>query len=500
VVIQRKKALILNNNMKMKIFWLVIILIVSNVCAQTTEWKVVWDKNAPTDSVEYYTIYRNIDSAPGFGDNIGTVPQPTNAGQDSVLYIDQNINPGVHYYYSIQAVDSSQRTSSLSSSADAAIPRILINSNITVPSNTTTAFSLNDAQYVQDPDNNYNQLDWSVSGGNQISVSINSSNTITIVTPEDTTIQETFEFSVADPDRFYHIKSVTISLTRVNSLPQITSLPSTTVIKNDPYQYNVNATDADGDPLTFSLIQAPDFLNIAASSSSSAIISGIPNDSDVGGHQVRILVEDEFGGSDTQNYVLTVQDTIGQGDFHTSIQVTAVQEGIMQIGWQTIESSRDYIEYGSDQNYGSSTTPESNLTTDHEQQISGLASNTLYHFQIVSENSSGTIYRSSDAVFMTPGGPNNEEKVRAFPVPYNANSPSGSGGINFEMPSSSDLYSLLIYNILGDLVFNISDVNGTYLWNVTNSAGNEINAGLYIYVVNKKNGDQVGTGKVVIIR
>jgi hypothetical protein len=477
-----------------------VIILLSSATAQTTQWRVVWDKNAAIDSVEYYRVFRNIGSAPGLSDEIGTVPQPTNINQDSVVYLDQNIESGVHYFYRVQAIDSLQRSSPLSPSADAAIPIILINDHLTLASNSIISFSLNDQQYVNDPDHSFNQLDWAVTGGTDISININSSNTITIETPEDTTIEETFQFSVVDPDSFYDVKSVTISLTRINSQPQIITSPVTSTIYNDLYQYEVIASDPDGDALTFSLTQAPAFLNITSTSDTSALISGTPSASDLGSHQVRLIVEDDYGGFDTQNYVLTVHDTTDGENFHQSIQISFLQSGIVQIEWQTIEPSRDYIEYGMDDYYGNSTSQEIDLNSEHEQQITGLVGNTTYHFQLVSENSSGIIYRSADSVFTTLPDQVEEQAVKAYPIPYNVNTQTGLGGINFELPSSSEYYSLYIYTILGDLVYAASDLTGTYLWNVTNDAGREINAGLYLYVVKKDNGDHVSTGKLIIVR
>ena len=490
----------LRTNSILKICLFANIFLVSLSFSQTSEWKVIWDKNAPLDSVEYYRVFRSVDSPPGLNDDIGTVPQPTNVNQDSVVYTDQTINRGVHYFYRVQAIDSLQRTSSLSESEDAAIPFILIDENLVLASNSVISFSLNNAQYVDDPDHAFNQLEWAVTGGNEITININASNTITINTPEDTTVQETFQFSVADPDSFYDVKSVTISLTRINSEPQIISSPVTSIIYDDLYQYEVVASDPDGDALTFSLTQAPAFLNITSTSDTSALISGTPSASNLGSHQVRVLVEDDYGGSDTQNYVLTVNDTTNGEEFHQSIQISFVQGGVVQIEWQTKQSSRDYIEYGLDDFYGNSTPQELDLSTSHQQQISGLSENTTYHFQIVSENSSGIIYRSNDSVFTTLPHQVDRQNVKAYPIPYNVNTQSGTGGIYFELPSSAELYSLFIYTILGDLVYSASDLTGTYLWNATNSSGKGINAGLYLYVVKKANGDQVSSGKLIIVR
>jgi len=60
---------------------------------------------------------------------------------------------------------------------------------------------------------------------------------------------------------------------------------------------------------------------------------------------------------------------------------------------------------------------------------------------------------------------------------------------------------LLIFNMMGDLVFEVENLGEVkYRWDVKNNSGRNINAGLYIFQVRTINGSKIDSGKVVIIR
>jgi len=88
----------------------------------------------------------------------------------------------------------------------------------------------------------------------------------------------------------------------VNHAPQITSVAVTTAIAGQAYNYDVEATDEDGDVLAFFLDIFPTGMTI---NSTSGLISWVPTDEQVGDHQVKVKVTD---GKDPvyQEYTLTV--------------------------------------------------------------------------------------------------------------------------------------------------------------------------------------------------
>jgi hypothetical protein len=89
----------------------------------------------------------------------------------------------------------------------------------------------------------------------------------------------------------------------VNYAPEIVTLPVTTTIADNLYQYDVHAIDLNGDVLTYSLTTSPSGMTINAST---GLIQWTPTGAQVGTHAVTVSVSDGNGGSDTQNFNLIV--------------------------------------------------------------------------------------------------------------------------------------------------------------------------------------------------
>jgi hypothetical protein len=71
------------------------------------------------------------------------------------------------------------------------------------------------------------------------------------------------------------------------------------------------------------------------------------------------------------------------------------------IGWSTDEGATSQVEYGTTPSYGSSSVLDPALLISHTQSITGLLSNTLYHYRVISLNGTGNTSVSGDYVFTT---------------------------------------------------------------------------------------------------
>lgn len=71
------------------------------------------------------------------------------------------------------------------------------------------------------------------------------------------------------------------------------------------------------------------------------------------------------------------------------------------ITWITDQQANTQVLYGQTTNYNASSTLNSALSTAHTSFLGGLTPNTMYHFQLVSSNASGTMATSSDMTFTT---------------------------------------------------------------------------------------------------
>jgi RHS repeat-associated protein len=87
----------------------------------------------------------------------------------------------------------------------------------------------------------------------------------------------------------------------VNNAPQITTSPLLTATAGASYRYDVDASDADGDTLTYSLTVYPTGMIIDAHSGQ---ISWTPDADQTGTQSVSVSVTDAKGGSDSQSYTI----------------------------------------------------------------------------------------------------------------------------------------------------------------------------------------------------
>ncbi|MBI5405101.1 MAG: family 43 glycosylhydrolase [Candidatus Kerfeldbacteria bacterium] len=71
------------------------------------------------------------------------------------------------------------------------------------------------------------------------------------------------------------------------------------------------------------------------------------------------------------------------------------------ISWSTSAGGTTQLEYGLTTAYGTTTTEETALATQHSVALSGLISSTTYHFRAISRDAGGNISRSADGTFTT---------------------------------------------------------------------------------------------------
>jgi hypothetical protein len=111
-----------------------------------------------------------------------------------------------------------------------------------------------------------------------------------------------------------------LNLTLPNYPPVITSVPEETAYEKSLYEYKIEATDPNNDPLTYALLQHPQGMAM-----SNAIITWTPEKKDAGLHNITILVSDGILNA-TQEYVLEVIE-INNAPVITSMPKTDATEG-----------------------------------------------------------------------------------------------------------------------------------------------------------------------------
>ncbi len=104
-------------------------------------------------------------------------------------------------------------------------------------------------------------------------------------------------------------QSFPITVEEINTAPEFTSTPVTSIIEGDLYVYYVAAEDANGDDLTFSSTLLPDWLVFDVIT---GVLHGTPNSGDIGDHNVTLSVSDRELTTD-QNFTITVEFESGVG-------------------------------------------------------------------------------------------------------------------------------------------------------------------------------------------
>lgn len=91
---------------------------------------------------------------------------------------------------------------------------------------------------------------------------------------------------------------------KLNAPPVITSVPKVEALIGKPYSYPVTATDADGDSLSYRLVEGP--AGMTMPDSAAGILAWTPTAADQGNHTVVVEANDGRGGVATQRYTLSV--------------------------------------------------------------------------------------------------------------------------------------------------------------------------------------------------
>ena len=84
----------------------------------------------------------------------------------------------------------------------------------------------------------------------------------------------------------------------------------------------------------------------------------------------------------------------------SNISVSDITDSEAKFTWTTNVAANSIVQYGTSTSYGSTKT-DSTSTTSHSVTLTGLSTNTTYHYKLQSTGSSGTTGESSDGTFFT---------------------------------------------------------------------------------------------------
>ncbi|WP_444994436.1 putative Ig domain-containing protein [Aliikangiella sp. IMCC44359] len=129
--------------------------------------------------------------------------------------------------------------------------------------------------------------------------------------------------SATDSNEESDVQTFTIAVeVQANNSPSIISSPKTSTQPASVYRYLIDATDADDDVLSYTLVDGPTGIVVSAVSGA---LTWTPQDSDRGAHLITVSVNDGKGGEDFQTYTLTVGSQNNQSPVITSTPIKTTQ-------------------------------------------------------------------------------------------------------------------------------------------------------------------------------
>ncbi len=130
----------------------------------------------------------------------------------------------------------------------------------------------------------------------------------------------------------------TLTVLNVNDPPTITTSDITSAIQGVLYIVEYNATDPDGDSLTWTLKTNASWITLAGST-----IYGVPSNADVGIFWVNISVSDGHGGIAWHNFTLIVQNVNDPPTITTKDVDTATQDVLYSVTYNATDPDGDSL-------------------------------------------------------------------------------------------------------------------------------------------------------------
>ncbi|MBD3226424.1 MAG: T9SS type A sorting domain-containing protein, partial [Caldithrix sp.] len=352
---------------------------------------------------------------------------------------------------------------------------------------------------VTDPDDDNDELTWLVSTNGPIELDLNDDTRIlTLMPPADWNGQNDIFLQAEDPNGNIAFDTLQVHVLNINDKPVVDHPGDIFIYENTTYSLNLKDYIWDGDG--YDDLETLELEPLRGNNSfigfyldrHSLYITFFAPPGYMGRETFQLKVIDKAGEAAQTTFGVEVSlyrfvDKISIGAYGSPT--------VIRVEWNTLQASRDFIQYGPSLPYDSKTPIEDALTTEHETVIADLKPEQSYAFRIVSERANGQISYSQDTTFTT-GSLSNE--INVFPIPFRASAMNHqSDGISFtNLPSNAQI---LIFNVLGELVFKTDTTAPLFRWPVVNDSGKEVHSGVYLYVI-KEGNKKTASGKLIVIR
>jgi hypothetical protein len=272
--------------------------------------RIEWIDSGSTDSARI-SLYYDRDNTGLDGVLIVKDIRPVN-GKNSYAWSYVGVPPGSYYIYAIIEDGCNAPRSSYSKG------KIIVPSNVLPPANfqaaavdTSIILTWNQPALQKGTIQGYSVKYWDKDApNNQLSFSVKDTNQVSLVgiVPgrnyqfEMASISKTGDLSIGVQSNVVSFVSAT-----VNNPPAFRFNPDKAMKAKvwSPYFIKVNAFDADGDILIYTLLSSPAGMSI---NSGTGEINWMPNINQIGNHEVKVRVADGKGGVDSLRYIVKVEE------------------------------------------------------------------------------------------------------------------------------------------------------------------------------------------------
>ena len=236
--------------------------------------------------------------------------------------------------------------------ADTTGQRVLQEYVITVNNTNDAPVITSAAETSVDEDDSYNYKillrDDDVSFGDVITITTGTLPSWLTFNTSDTTLTGTpvnedvgsypIRITAQDRDGASDVQEFQLIVVNTNDPPVFFSTEVTAVDEDSEYAYSIETGDVDvGDVLTITSTDLPAWLTLQDNADGTALLSGTPENGDVGIHQVTLTVEDEAGASLDQEFSITVENTNDAPVFTSTPRVRVALEDSYAYTIETID-------------------------------------------------------------------------------------------------------------------------------------------------------------------
>ena len=187
--------------------------------------------------------------------------------------------------------------------------------------------------------------------------------------------------------------------------PTTLSFAATQGSGTNPAASTANVTNVGGGSLTFSASSDSSWLSVTPTSGTAPQalqIAAILGTTVAGTYTGHITVTS--AGAQGSPATITVSFIVAPKDVApviSNVAASSITSAGAVITWTTDKASTSQVNYGTTAAYGNSSPVNESLVTSHSVTLSALSASTLYHYQVQSADSAGTLGGSADSTFTT---------------------------------------------------------------------------------------------------